>query len=275
MDDMVYNIPAALTGAYQGRKLIVRAPTLMELQSALANTNPEALVYVQLLSLPAASEDLRQWREPVPLDLILGDPAADFSHLYRCTPLLDYHPVRVTVPVVPGFGKAVKLAVSLQFAVKLEIAQPTPMLVEELAQALDLYLHQTTVTQPVEYFHSSLLAFLHQQPVSLWTIQEEDPTAVCYVTDQGQETLPGRLARIPVPDDSRTFLETLQRELLAAQSECSTCAFFAYCGGYFKWPFRDYHCDGVKTLFHTLEQAAAELCRDLATFSPTPGATPS
>lgn len=52
--------------------------------------------------------------------------------------------MRVTVPVVPGFSKAVRLTVALQLAVKLEIGQPGRELIPELAEVLGLYLHQTT-----------------------------------------------------------------------------------------------------------------------------------
>ncbi|WP_169247682.1 hypothetical protein, partial [Candidatus Competibacter phosphatis] len=73
--------------------------------------------------------------------------------------LLDNHPTRVIVPVAPGFGKAVKVAVSLDFAVRLEVEQPEPALIEEMAAVLEFYLHQSTVAQPIEYFHGSLQGF--------------------------------------------------------------------------------------------------------------------
>jgi hypothetical protein len=44
------------------------------------------------------------------------------------------------------------------------------------------------------------------------------------------------------------------------------CPFFAYCGGYFKWPRRDYDCAGVKRLFDTLQTAATEVRQALADF---------
>ena len=51
---------------------------------------------------------------------------------------------------------------------------------------------------------------------------------------------------------------------LATAEECRTCEFLGSCGGYFKWPRRDYQCVGVKQLFEQLRAAALELRRDLA-----------
>ena len=264
---ILYHVPAALAEVYRGRPLIVRARAVAELTAALAKVDRDNVVYVQWFALPAGLEALTRWPEPIPLDLKLARPGADYPLLYRATALLAHCPVRVSLPVVPGFGKAVRLAVSLQFAVKLELGQPDPALVRELHEVLDRYLHQTTVAQPVEFFHSSLLALVHQRPASLWTIQEEDPAAFRYVTDAGEETLPGRLAGASAPGDPGVFLTTWREELLTAQSECADCPFFDQCGGYFKWPDCAYPCAGVKTLFHTLHEAAAELRRDLAAAS--------
>ena len=259
-----YQVPAALAEVYRGRQIIVRARETAELTAALANTDRNDVAYVQWLAMPAGLESLTCWRDPIPLDLKLARPAADYPLLYRGTALLEHRPVRVSLPVVPGFGRAVRLAVSLQFAVKLELGQPDPALIGELRQVLDRYLHQTTVAQPIEYFHSSLLALVHQCPASLWAIQEEDPAAFRHVTDAGEETLPGRLAGVSAPGDPSVFLTTWREELLKTQGECADCLFFDPCGGYFKWPDRAYRCAGVKTLFRTLHEAAAELRQDLA-----------
>jgi hypothetical protein len=254
MGEIIYKVPVALIDTYRGCKLIVRADDPRQLSEALQDLNPAELLYVQLLSLPTDIDLLRQWQISIAVDLVLSDPVKDFPRLYQYTELLDRRPVRVSLPVVSGFSKAVKLAVALRFAVKLEVTQPGPGLIEELAQMLNLYLHQSTAAQPVEYFHSSFLAFYHQHPVTLWTIQEEDPTVFRYITAQGEEALMGRLT------DS---------------AECHRCEFFAYCGGYFKWPRPEFSCDGVKTLFRTLQAAAAELRRDLAAFAePSAGSPP-
>jgi hypothetical protein len=108
--------------------------------------------------------------------------------------------------------------------------------------------------------------------VTLWDIQEEDPAALRYVTEDGRETIARRLDNGDVgtvTGDPGTFLTDLKAAVLTEQSECSHCEFFANCGGYFKWPCKEYSCDGVKTLFRTLHEAAGELAHDLAAFSAT------
>ncbi len=271
MTCLTYQLPAALLAGYHGQPMIVRVQNPAVLWTTLADADRENLVCIQLPLSPATIDELAQWREPVPLDLVLSEPDQHYPLLYRCSPLLEHCPVRISIPVTPGFGKAVKLAVSLQFAVKLEITPPEPALVEELTQVLTLYLHRSTVAQPIEPFHSSLLALFHQQPVTLWTIQEEDPALFRYITEQGEERLPGRLAGIPAQADNGAFVETWWRQLLTENSECNGCPFLDYCGGYFKWPEPAFRCDGVKRLFGRLQEAATELRRDLATFAAAQG----
>ncbi|MFO1433320.1 MAG: hypothetical protein U1F76_25025 [Candidatus Competibacteraceae bacterium] len=267
---LIYNAPTALLSAWRGRPAIARLHHPAALPTLLAAADLENLVSIQLPLSPATIDELAQWREPVPLDLVLSEPDRHYPLLYRCSLLLDHCPVRISIPATSDFSKAVKLAISLQFAVKLEIIPSEPVLVEELTQVLTLYLHRSTVAQPIEPFHSSLLAFFHRQPVTLWTIQEEDPAVFRYITEQGEERLPGRLAGIPAQADSGTFVERWRRQLLTENSECNGCPFLDYCSGYFKWPERAFRCDGVKMLFGTLQEAATELRQDLAAFSSAP-----
>ena len=166
--------------------------------------------------------------------------------LYGYAKLLDNHPVRISIPVEPGFEKAVKLASSLQLAVRLKIGQPPPTLIESLARLLDDYLHKGMIAQPIECFHSLLLGLCRDEPVDLWAIQEEDPALVRYIDEQGTERLPGRLSGLacgPAPED---FLADWSARLLAEGAECADCPFFAPCRGYFKWPRRGYDCTGVR-----------------------------
>jgi hypothetical protein len=72
---------------------------------------------------------------------------------------------------------------------------------------------------------------------------------------------------VRVPGDLGCFVADFQQELLAERGECCECEFFAYCGGYFKWPRKDYNCSGVKTLFRTLRDASVALRHDLNTFT--------
>ncbi|MDV7398607.1 hypothetical protein RZS08_44795, partial [Arthrospira platensis SPKY1] len=102
------------------------------LPAALAAEDPERIAGARLLSLDVDSEPLRAWAPGLPLELVANDPATEFPLLYRHTHLLDNHPVRIAIAVRPGFAKAVRLAVALDFAVRLEVGQPDPALIDEL-----------------------------------------------------------------------------------------------------------------------------------------------
>ena len=264
---VVYNIPVHLVPAYQGHEVLVRAQDPTALVQALPDGALEKLVSVQLLSLTADVDALADWGYGVPVDLIMLSPETEFPLLYRHAKLLDKHPVRVSIPALPGLFTAVKVASALRFHVKLNVGQPAPETIETLQSVLNFYLHHTSVSQPIEFFHTALLAFYHQVPVPLWDVQAEDPAYVRYVTDDGRETIVRCPVDVRVTGDLGSFVADLQQALLAERGECCECAFFAHCGGYFKWPRKDYGCSGVKTLFRTLSEAGEALRRDLNTFT--------
>jgi hypothetical protein len=194
------------------------------------------------------------------VDVVMRSPLSEFMRLYRYAKLLENHPVRITVPVVAGFGSAVKVALALNFAVKLEVSkQPGPDLIEELHEVLNLYLYRPTVSQPVEFFHTLFLAFYKGGPASLWEIQEDDPARFRYVKDDGEEVAPRGGAGAAL----------YRRELLAEGGECAGCEFYAYCGGYFKWPEKAYDCAGVRSLLGVLGDAAGELRGDMEAYAAT------
>ncbi|MBE2293403.1 MAG: hypothetical protein IAF00_00565, partial [Phycisphaerales bacterium] len=170
--------------------------------------------------------------------------------------------------VAPGLGKAVKVAVSLSFAVRLEIGQPAPPMIEELESVLEFYLHQSTVAQPIEYFHGALLGFFHDEPVPLWVLQDDDPQYLRYVPDEGIAQFTKRLGNLNVALEPNASLEEWIRQVLATAEECRNCAFLENCGGYFKWPQPDYDCVGVMRIFSLLREAATELRHDLEKGSP-------
>ena len=263
MNELVYEVPVERVSAYRYNQLIVRAREPAALATALSAEEPEHIVGVRLLSLEADSEPLNAWAPGLPVDLAMADPATEYPLLYRHAELLDNHPVRVVIPVRPGFAKAVKVAVSLHFAVWLEPGQPEPALIEELAEVMAFYLRQPTVAQPVEFFHSALLGFYHDDPAPLWAVLDTDPQCLRHIADDGAEGLPGRLAGVEITVATDADLGEWIRNVLATADECRTCAFLRSCGGYFKWPRRDYDCAGVKRLFGLLRDAAAELRRDL------------
>lgn len=269
MSTVVYDIPLYLVAAYKGRPIIVRTSYPAELAKVLTEEEMKNLIGVRLLSLNADVDALANWGYSVPVELAMVEPSTEYSLLYRHAKLLDKHPVRVSIPVTEGFGKAVKLATSLQFAVKLELSQPIPRAVEEMRTVLDFYLHQSSVSQPVEFFHSALMAFYHNQPLTLWAIQEEDPALLRFVTDEGVETIArsnGDMYRLTYDLDN--FMANFRDELLVARGECQGCEFFENCMGYFKWPRRSFSCEGVKRVLSTLKQAARELHQDLETAMP-------
>lgn len=263
MNELIHNIPLHRLPNYRMGPLIVRADEPEALITALMAEDPARVVAVQLLSLATDSERMNAWATGLPVELAMADPAAEFPLLYRHTNLLDQHPVRVVIPVCPGFTNAVKVALALNFAVRLELGQPEPALIEELAAVLEFYLHQPTVAQPIDYFQSALLGFYHQEPASLWAVLDEDPEWLRYVVDDGAASLYGRLAGVEITLAPDAGLEVWIEQVLAAGEECQACEFRQSCGGYFKWPRRDYDCAGVKRLFSALREAAEELRHDL------------
>ena len=273
-EPVTYSVPSGLVRAYRGRNLVVRAHDPSEVIRDIPPDEPADISYVQLLSVGPEVDDLVHWGVGIPVDVVMRNPLSEFMQLYRYAKLLENHPVRITVPVVPGFGSAVKMALALHFAVKLEVTrQPGPDLIDELHDVLNLYLYRPTVSQPVEFFHSLLLTFYRWELASLWEIQEEDPAHFRYVTDDGQEVAPRHARRGGAACDVVTEAGTVEyrRELLAEGGECVDCEYFAHCGGYFKWPERGYDCADIRTLFGALSQAAGELHGDVEAYAATRG----
>jgi hypothetical protein len=235
----------------------VRAAAGGQLRAAFGAEIPDGVAFVQLTALTGDLAPLADWGDGLAVDLVMADPEAELPLLYRCTPLLARHPVRVTIPWLPGLARAVKLAVSLGFAVRLVGSQPSAATVEEARQALDMFLHNPTVAQPVEPFHGLLIAFLHQTPVDLWDLLERDPAQIRVLDERGE----------PLSDQGPESLSGFRESLRAAAAECCACPWLASCGGYFKWPRIDFACDGVKRLFADLDAAAAELRQSLAAYA--------
>jgi hypothetical protein len=272
MSAIVLQIPLAQLDAFRGQPMVVRTDRPGDLVAELRPSDLDNLAYIQLDGLPGDTDVLMHWAEGLPIDLVLEDPRRDFPSLYGYAKLLENHPVRVTIPVEPGFEKAVKLASSLQFAVRLRIGQPAQDMLESLAGLLGDYLHNNLVAQPIECFHSLLLGFCKDEQPSLWAIQEEDPALTRYVDEGGTERLPGRLSERMSGPAAERFVADWSTGLLSDRAECAGCPFFSTCRGYFKWPARDYDCTGVKALLATLRQAADELRSDIAAATAASGA---
>lgn len=225
---------------------------------------------LQWLQVEGMMDDSDIWTEAahgesgVPLDVVLSDPALEFSDLYRLVDACAVRSVRVTIRVAPGFLKAAKLAAALRLPIRVLPGQPTTQELAELNELLELYLHQPMVEAPVEFFHSLLANRFGADSGSLWTILEEDPAEFPHYDASGRAKLP----RSGVSDSTGTsftgFVENHLRSLVEQGVECATCPWQRPCAGYFKWPDPTYSCEGVKRLFSTVQAAADEIGRDLA-----------
>src|SRR5215471_6409113 len=112
--------------------VVIRSSDANEIVSSLERASVGTVQYIQLLSTSGGSDALDAGVGDLPVEIVLIDPVRQCSQLYNFASLLDRHPVRVVVPVKPGFSKAVKVAVSLNFQVRLDLDQPDQNLVDEL-----------------------------------------------------------------------------------------------------------------------------------------------
>ena len=276
MDPVIHCVTAERLGEFPDKHVVVRSHSPAGIVRALANeagidrhaaateSDPERIRWVQLLSPEADIEPLVEWDSEAPIDVVLTAPASQYAELYKFATLHARHPIRVTISVVPGFTKAVQVAAALQFSVKLDVGQPDAAIVDELLEVVDLYLHRTTVTQPIEFLHSVLLSFFHDAPDSLWNIQEEDPALYRFVPD-ASDSRPLRRTAANTSADPSTFVDALASELFAAGAECASCEFAPMCRGYFKVPDRAYDCAGIRRVFRELASAATHVAADLET----------
>lgn len=266
MNDITYNIPTNLLSEYKDRQVIVRSYDPAEIVRTLSEaTDLNNVQYVQLLAAdvsPAALDIFANWSCGVPLDIAVRNPGSEYPLLYNFAKLAAARPVRVSIAVKPGFKKAVKLALALHFAVRLDVGQPDEALVEELSEVLDFYLHSPNVQEPVEYFHSVFLAFYRDEEMNLRIIQEEDPEYFRFVDDNGAERISPRLGEIS-PESFAAGRLNENPSGKTSEHDCDSCEFSRVCGVFFKWTDAGYDCRGVKSIFGTLKAAAAELRKDV------------
>jgi hypothetical protein len=195
----------------------------------------------------------------VALDIILAAPDSEFSGLYRLVDVCAARNVRVSMPALPGFSKAVRLAAALRLPVRLLPGQPGPEVLRELAETLSFYLRDPMVETPVEFFHSALAFMCGAETGSLWTILEEDPAAFLHLSLDGNPKI-SCFSESPSGEESvATFVESRLQSLVEKNAECAVCPWQRICQGYFKWPDSAYACGGVKQLFSALEEAADEM----------------
>jgi hypothetical protein len=243
-------LTAAAAEGYRGGSYVVIVRTREEFARWLREpaSGVEWLQVEGLLQDQAAWTIAAQGTSKLPLDVILTDPATEFSGLYRLVDTRVVRSVRVTMPAASGFMKALRLAASLQLPVRLLPGQPSTAALAELAEAAQFFLHDPMVETPVEFFHSLLAALRGAEGDTLWMMLEEDPKV--FARDE---------ARGP-----RDFVVTHLARLIAQGAECATCQWQKVCAGYFKWPDPAYDCAGVKQLLSSIQSAADEIGRDLA-----------
>jgi hypothetical protein len=207
----------------------------------------------------------------IPLDVVLSDPALEFSDLYRLVDACAVRAIRVTMPAVPGLTKAIRLAAALRLPVRVLPGQPSAEALEELHDALEFYLHEPTVETPVEFFHSLLATMCDGDADSLWMILEEDPDA-CHLYDaDGQPRVPRTGDSGRSETASAGFVENHLSSLIVQGAECATCPWQQPCRGYFKWPDPAYSCEGVKQLFMSIQTAGNEIRQDVASLAADSG----
>jgi hypothetical protein len=267
LDNMlIYNIPAAALNSHKEKNVTVRSDNARALVESFSAVPKDNLWSLQVLSMDCDADALLHLSDSVQIDLVLDRPITEFSRLYQFAELTRRHQVRVTVRVAPGMTKAVKIAQALNFSVKLEIGQPDAPLVDELIALIEYYLRGSTVSSPIEPFHSLFLSFYSNRPTSLWSLQEEDPAVDRYVTDDGAVAFSKRLVSMGIPESNFTdFLE--QSMSCGDRNECRACEFLSRCQGYFKVPDKSYQCEHVKRLFGLLDEAASEMRRDEERFA--------
>ncbi len=248
-------LPAALAEDCRTGSFIAIVRTREEFRRWLNASMPglEGLQVEGLTGDPEVWAFAAQGSAQIPLDVVLSEPATEFSALYRLADVRIVRPVRVTIPARPGFLKALRLAASLQLPVRLLPGLPREEVVMELLKAADFYLHDPMVEAPVEFFQSLFTAFRGLGGGTLWTFLEQDPAAFSHFDASGH------------PLHAADFVQTHQTRLLNEGAECTTCRWQPLCAGYFKWPDPAYDCAGVKRLYASLESAADEITRDLAT----------
>jgi hypothetical protein len=252
------HVPAETVSGRQGKgPFVVIVRSRDELVRWLCDP-PDGLQWLQVEGLLG---DREAWAlaaqnvSDVPLDVILAAPAAEFSDLYCLVEVSAARDVRVSMPAVPGFLKAVRLAASLGLPIRLFASQPSAETIAEIAAALDFYLHDPVVEAPVEFFHAVLAWMLGAPTASLWRIVEEDPAVFRHYDAGGRFRGPRAVQTSRQETSAPDFVQAHLARLVAGGAECATCRWQPVCQGYFKWPYPGYSCQGVKQLFSTIRAA--------------------
>jgi hypothetical protein len=248
----VLNLPAGQVSSHARGPVVLRVASCADVLLT-GDTPPNRVLWIET-SVELASS---AWPTGAGLDVVLGDPQREAPLLYDLARLRHDRPLRVTIEAVPGVATASRVAIGLQFPVRLLARQPAPAVVAELATVLDLYLHDPQCKQPVEFFHSALARRVHDAQTTLWTALEHDPGVHRRVADDGR---PDPTA----PPHDTDFVAAHLAKLVDDGAACASCPFREPCAGWFKWPDPSYDCTAAVGLLRQVEDAAAALTRDLA-----------
>src|SRR5215469_8887576 len=145
-------LPSPLAETQGDRPFVAIVRSRQELCRWLTNPLPGLrwLQVEKMLGDPEAWTEAAQSDSDIPLDVVVSDPALEFSHLYRLVDACAVRAVRVTMPAVPGLTKAIRLAAALRLPIRVLPGQPSAAVLEELHEALQFYLHEPMVDAPVE-----------------------------------------------------------------------------------------------------------------------------
>jgi hypothetical protein len=250
----VHNAPVGWALAHPAGPIAVRATTAEDVV-AVSGLHPDRIVAIEVAPGLAGAG----WPEGVPLDVALEDPAREAAGLYALNPIARQRPVRVTIPGRPGIARAARVAMALQLPVRLLTPQPSPDVLAELDDVLEVYLRGAQTAAPVEFLQSALAWCLHGDAPPVWIALELDPDWFPRVAGEATEA-----CAWPPPPAEPGFVRARLASLVEAGAECATCRFREWCQGFFKWPDPAYRCDGgTIPLLARIEDSAAQLSRDL------------
>lgn len=247
-----HNVPVEWALAHSAGPVTVRVTAAADV-GAVARLDPSRIVSIEV-PLPLAGQ---AWPAGVPLDVVLREPAVEAAPLYALNPVARERPVRVTIEGRVGLARAARIAMALQLPVRLLAWQPSPDVLAELDDVLEVYLHGVQTTAPVEPFQSVLAWALHGDAPTAWTALEVDPDWFPRVEGDGAADAGAW------PPASPGFVAARFAELVDGAGECASCPFRDWCQGVFKWPDAAYGCDGVKRLLGRIVDSAGQLARDL------------
>jgi len=192
------------------------------------------------------------------IDYRILDPETDFPTLYQLAQLAPNFPVRARIATRPGAAKALKLAQALNIETLLLLEQPDGDTIRLLADLLQRFLHSDEYEVAVEPFSSLLAAHIHQQPLNLWDLPEQNPVTTVEMNREGHLHPPGRVAHLreePLESFRKSFPDRA-----ADHPECRACPHRDRCQGFFKWPDPSYDCTLLRQqLLDPIAQAAQDL----------------